>query len=85
MTGKIIGQERTFALLGVTEVRPAQVRAACTVLAGLAIDAADGDSVAAREILRQPLEAIGAIPYESPERLYGRAVRARRRKEDPAP
>ena len=46
------------------EVTPAQMRAACIVLAGQALETAGGDIPAAAALLRQPLEAIGAIPHE---------------------
>ena len=34
-------------------------------LAGIALDAADGDEDTAKQMLRGPLEAIGLLPYQA--------------------
>lgn len=58
-----------------TAATPEQTRAACIVLAGKALDAADGDWDTARTILRPALEAIGAVPYDSAARgAWGRPI-----------
>lgn len=63
MTGnREIAEDRARAILGnAGEITAAQERSACLVLAGLALNAADGDWETARTLLRVPLEAVGAI------------------------
>jgi hypothetical protein len=69
-----VAEDRARAILAAQEVTAAQERAACIVLAGKALDAAGGDWDTARTILRGPLEAIGAIPYDTgqPRGTWGR-------------
>jgi hypothetical protein len=54
--------------------REAQKRAACITLADLALRLAGGDRALAKGMLREALEAIGAVPYERtpPPYFYGR-------------
>jgi hypothetical protein len=55
-----------------TEITEAQLRSACIVLAGKALDAAEGDWDAAGAMLRPVLEAVGALPYVShPRGMWG--------------
>jgi hypothetical protein len=76
-----IAEARARAILGAAEISEAQLRAACLLLAGKALDAADGDWDTAKAILHGPLEAIGAFPYEEfPRNIWGnpqKEVRAR--------
>jgi hypothetical protein len=44
-------------------ITPEQQRAACVTLASLSLAAAGGDEEAARGMLREVLEVIGAVPY----------------------
>jgi len=44
-------------------VTPEQQRSACITLASLSLAAAEGDEQAAKGMLREVLEVIGAIPY----------------------
>jgi hypothetical protein len=64
------GQDATLDGTGITE---AQLRSACIVLAGQALDAAGGDWEAAKGLLPDALRGVGAIPYEAASRgPYGR-------------
>jgi hypothetical protein len=57
-------EARANALLAERAITGAQQRAACVTLAGLALIAARGDEQAAKGMLREALEAIGAVPYQ---------------------
>ena len=52
------------------EAEAAARRQAGIRLAGTALAAAGGDTDAAAAILREPLEAIGALPYEAASGKY---------------
>jgi hypothetical protein len=60
-----VSEGRTEALLKETAVTEEQGRAARITLAGIALAAADGDGRAAKPMLREALEAIGAIAYQA--------------------
>jgi hypothetical protein len=69
----------SMAVLDGTGVTEAQLRSACTVLAGQALDIADGDWAAAKTILGPVLEIVGAVPYDTaiPRGWTGRPVQFR--------
>jgi hypothetical protein len=71
-----MSEARADALLAERKITEAQQRAACVTLAGLALIAARGDKQAAKGMLREALEAIGAIPYQRTPAPYffGRAL-----------
>ena len=75
MTEPVMGESRARALLAEQKITEAQKRAACVTLADLALRLAGGDRQAARAMLRESLEAIGAIPYQRtpPPYFFGRA------------
>src|ERR1035441_10216567 len=60
-----VSEGRAEALVKEAAVTGEQSRAACITLAGRALAAADGDEETARPMLREALEAIGALPYEA--------------------
>ena len=60
--------DRSDASLKEAAVTEEQQRAASVTLASLSLAAHDGDQQAARETLRDALEAIGVIHYEPPVR-----------------
>ena len=60
-----VSEGRAEALLKEAAVTGEQSRAASVRLAGRALAAADGDEETARPMLREALEAIGALPYEA--------------------
>ena len=59
-----VSESRTRALLREAAVTAAEERAAQVTLADAALITAGGDTEAAKVLLREVLEAVGAVPYE---------------------
>ena len=59
-----VSESRTMALLKEAAITGAQERSAQVTLADRALIAADGDTDAAKAMLREALEITGLIPYE---------------------
>ena len=68
-----IAESRAMLLLAAQEITEAQLRDACILLAGLALDATGGDWDAAKQALHPVLEMVGAVEYEAalPRTMWG--------------